>query len=911
MTPTAGSYAVLATRRKTEHVDWRKIAALNIDQMYQTFDYNTLQENIYGITFCDIEQEVDNKIIDPNYIKLFKLSQLIIEYLLNSQEYLTHQLGSVEERIKKHEQKENELKQQIEKFQKELSKVSRESHKRKKLLMAQQQLIHGVPGNYHKCPYCPKAFLHHSYLQTHLTKRHSDITVVPTTAVNTDGDSSSGHGSGSRSIMPASDANNLAFEKELKLLRDQLQAFEERDTQKHKETANMWKLFHERDLQYEANLKELMKKFSVKQTNLGAIRDDDDEVDAVPQALPKNMSTPVVQESNRKKKSVVLAHQENKAVFSAAPKKSQEDLAVFRKEAKLSEKLLQKKIQNLEKNFTSHLKDQEKMWRLQMEELKKKHKEEMLQKSQEKIQLNQKKAPTVTKAAKKKLNFFQKSEKSAISKKQTLPLEEKASVDTFSFHISPVKDRDADRVIDMVEEIENIEEDDNNDDDDEEEEEEAEEEDEDDDDEDEEEDEERTNDDDHGTQNSLYDTQTYNELMQKMYKQVSENPKILKEMKSEMADLLTEKLEKIGFPASTKAISTKSYQDKISILKKDRVNKAKKYPGFYKERKRLDELVNTIAKKKLQASEKSMKTVKESKTVVKAPKVRSPQQTVRFNSKKDNSNKMPKKQQQPKQQQASHRPIDTFAPRPIISKAEIHSQGASSSHEPVPSIRISTATMSNGPKQKPTTTWSESDDSDKEKTDSWTDTDVSSLLNDQHYNTPAKSPATPARSVALDKVQPSHHAENPKRQPVPLPRKNVISDFDAEDSSDFDAGNILTGHSKKTLNRPTATPTKGTKVAEIGNMIQSQLENRPHVKFPGAVDLMKKPEYTEADDSDFSKISLLDEDINDNRLRNPKYTSTPASRTALDTEVSTNTYSTSKWGSSSKVVSSLSSFDST
>jgi zinc finger protein DZIP1 len=53
-----------------------------VDRVAKDLDVYTLQDNIDHITFCNIENEIDNRMIDPNYIKLFKLSQLTIEYLM-------------------------------------------------------------------------------------------------------------------------------------------------------------------------------------------------------------------------------------------------------------------------------------------------------------------------------------------------------------------------------------------------------------------------------------------------------------------------------------------------------------------------------------------------------------------------------------------------------------------------------------------------------------------------------------------------------------------------------------------------------------------------------------------------------------------------------------------------------------
>lgn len=47
-------------------------------------------------------------------------------------------------------QEQNESKLAIEKLKQEIADVKKESHKRKKLLMAQQQLIHAGSGSYNK-----------------------------------------------------------------------------------------------------------------------------------------------------------------------------------------------------------------------------------------------------------------------------------------------------------------------------------------------------------------------------------------------------------------------------------------------------------------------------------------------------------------------------------------------------------------------------------------------------------------------------------------------------------------------------------------------------------------------------------------------------------------------------------------
>jgi hypothetical protein len=71
-------------KRRRNSVNWRQIAGVNIEQIIRQVDISTLQEVLETIAFSDIESE-DLRRVDPNFIKLFQLSQLIIEFLLHSQ----------------------------------------------------------------------------------------------------------------------------------------------------------------------------------------------------------------------------------------------------------------------------------------------------------------------------------------------------------------------------------------------------------------------------------------------------------------------------------------------------------------------------------------------------------------------------------------------------------------------------------------------------------------------------------------------------------------------------------------------------------------------------------------------------------------------------------------------------------
>ena len=60
-------------------------------------DVDCLQRNLTNLTFCDIESE-DLSDTDPNFIKLFRLAQLMLEYVLHSQDFLTSEKDSLDQR---------------------------------------------------------------------------------------------------------------------------------------------------------------------------------------------------------------------------------------------------------------------------------------------------------------------------------------------------------------------------------------------------------------------------------------------------------------------------------------------------------------------------------------------------------------------------------------------------------------------------------------------------------------------------------------------------------------------------------------------------------------------------------------------------------------------------------------------
>ncbi|CAF0822227.1 unnamed protein product [Adineta ricciae] len=160
--------------KRNEKIDWRRIAAVDIDRVARELDFQVLQDNIEQITLCNIDLEVDSRAMDPNFLKLYKMAQLTIEYLLLCQDQISSQLAENEQNKSKglvdHEQYNHE----IQKLKDDLNRTKKESKRRKKLLETQEKMLLAQRPSYHTCPICAHSFLTFDYLQAHMQRRHPE-----------------------------------------------------------------------------------------------------------------------------------------------------------------------------------------------------------------------------------------------------------------------------------------------------------------------------------------------------------------------------------------------------------------------------------------------------------------------------------------------------------------------------------------------------------------------------------------------------------------------------------------------------------------------------------------------------------------------------------------------------------------
>ncbi|MED6235871.1 hypothetical protein ATANTOWER_001393 [Ataeniobius toweri] len=175
MTPAA--FLPFKFRPRRESVDWRRINAVDVDQVVSQLDVDALQEHISTVTFCSLDGERCQRCqspVDPALIKLLRLAQLTVEWLLHCQEFLSLNLRAAEERLVAAGGEREELVAQHKKQEEKTKALMAELKQRKKVIRTQQSLLAPRIISSHKCLHCDKSFLNSSFLQNHMQRRHPD-----------------------------------------------------------------------------------------------------------------------------------------------------------------------------------------------------------------------------------------------------------------------------------------------------------------------------------------------------------------------------------------------------------------------------------------------------------------------------------------------------------------------------------------------------------------------------------------------------------------------------------------------------------------------------------------------------------------------------------------------------------------
>lgn len=93
-------------KSQLEQINWKEIVSIELDKLPTGLNYENFINTILQVAFCNIQSEFPN--IDTRFIKLFKISQIGLEILINKIEALKHQVEK-EQKIRHSAQAKTEL----------------------------------------------------------------------------------------------------------------------------------------------------------------------------------------------------------------------------------------------------------------------------------------------------------------------------------------------------------------------------------------------------------------------------------------------------------------------------------------------------------------------------------------------------------------------------------------------------------------------------------------------------------------------------------------------------------------------------------------------------------------------------------------------------------------------------------
>ncbi|CAL4071571.1 unnamed protein product, partial [Meganyctiphanes norvegica] len=163
--------------QRKEKIDWHKLASIDFHDLSSGCSIEVLQENLSHITFCDAESEFDVSTASgqKTLLKVFRLSQLMIQYLFISQEFIENELQQSQSEVQQVKAKTQEIKakliQQVEEAKK--MKASNRNMRETVKYVNSVALSNGL-FQMSKCQMCGKTFRSQNFLRAHVYRKHPE-----------------------------------------------------------------------------------------------------------------------------------------------------------------------------------------------------------------------------------------------------------------------------------------------------------------------------------------------------------------------------------------------------------------------------------------------------------------------------------------------------------------------------------------------------------------------------------------------------------------------------------------------------------------------------------------------------------------------------------------------------------------
>lgn len=140
---------------------------VDLEKVAKELDLSTLEGLLNNITFANLDKEDLDRLGDAHFVKLFRISQMTIEYLLYTQDYFQGVNKVLDVKGREWFNQAKDLEGKLRAKHEEARALKKELKIKQKTLGTYEYLMRLPPEqeqNVIKCRHCPKFFLSKNYL---------------------------------------------------------------------------------------------------------------------------------------------------------------------------------------------------------------------------------------------------------------------------------------------------------------------------------------------------------------------------------------------------------------------------------------------------------------------------------------------------------------------------------------------------------------------------------------------------------------------------------------------------------------------------------------------------------------------------------------------------------------------------
>jgi hypothetical protein len=171
-------------KERAGRLNWQQIQEVDLNQLIENGDVKSLQSLLENITYASLSREDLDRFGDASLTKLFKLSQLSLEYLQRSQSNLHSQVQTLDSQYKETSSRASATEASFKVKERAMSDFQREAYDKERTLATYELLLRSPqtamtiatsrPSAF-KCSQCNKQFISQDYLDKHMGRRHTRL----------------------------------------------------------------------------------------------------------------------------------------------------------------------------------------------------------------------------------------------------------------------------------------------------------------------------------------------------------------------------------------------------------------------------------------------------------------------------------------------------------------------------------------------------------------------------------------------------------------------------------------------------------------------------------------------------------------------------------------------------------------